>query len=76
MRVGLLSDMGLRKSCSSFKTALRLYPLVPTNARIALKDTVLPTGGGPMGNAPVFRRARVHVLHEQLRPSPRQGYLG
>ena len=35
-------------------TALRLYPLVPTNSRIALKDTVLPTGGGRLGTSPIF----------------------
>ena len=34
--------------------ALRLFPLVPTNARQALNDTVLPSGGGPSGTSPVF----------------------
>ena len=33
--------------------ALRLYPVVPINARLALRDTTLPHGGGPDGNAPV-----------------------
>ncbi|EPE07834.1 cytochrome p450 [Ophiostoma piceae UAMH 11346] len=32
---------------------LRLYPAVPFNVRLALKDTTLPTGGGPDGNEPV-----------------------
>ncbi|KAK9471937.1 cytochrome P450 [Dipodascopsis tothii] len=33
---------------------LRLYPSVPQNYRIAVKDTMLPTGGGPDGKQPVF----------------------
>jgi cytochrome P450 len=32
---------------------LRMYPLVPINGRVALKDTTLPTGGGPDGKQPV-----------------------
>jgi cytochrome P450 len=32
---------------------LRLYPVVPYNVRVALKDTTLPTGGGPGGHQPV-----------------------
>ncbi|CZR54184.1 related to n-alkane-inducible cytochrome P450 [Phialocephala subalpina] len=32
---------------------LRLYPLVPLNGRFALKDTVLPTGGGPDRKSPI-----------------------
>ena len=32
---------------------LRLYPVVPFNVRLALKDTTLPHGGGPDGNQPV-----------------------
>jgi cytochrome P450 len=37
--------------------ALRLYPVFPQNNRVALKDTVLPTGGGPNGTGPVFAPA-------------------
>jgi len=34
--------------------ALRLYPVVPLNARYANKDTTIPKGGGKDGQAPVF----------------------
>ena len=34
--------------------SLRLYPVVPGNARQALVDTVLPKGGGRDGQAPMF----------------------
>lgn len=33
---------------------LRLYPIVPGNTRIALKDTVLPVGGGSDEKSPIF----------------------
>ena len=32
---------------------LRLYPAVPFNVRLALRDTTLPRGGGPNGDQPV-----------------------
>jgi cytochrome P450 len=32
---------------------LRLYPVVPYNVRISLKDTTLPTGGGADGQQPI-----------------------
>lgn len=32
---------------------LRLYPVVPFNVRMALRDTTLPRGGGSDGNSPV-----------------------
>lgn len=34
--------------------ALRLYPVVPLNARIANKDTTLPRGGGRDGKSKIF----------------------
>lgn len=35
-------------------TALRLHPVVPRNERMAVRDTVLPVGGGKTGLSPVF----------------------
>ncbi|CAD0083238.1 unnamed protein product [Aureobasidium vineae] len=32
---------------------LRLYPIVPFNVRVSLKDTTLPRGGGPDGTQPI-----------------------
>lgn len=34
--------------------SLRLNPVVPVNARQALRDTTLPRGGGPDRNSPIF----------------------
>ena len=34
--------------------ALRIHPVVPGNARMALRDTVIPLGGGPDGKSPVL----------------------
>lgn len=68
---------------------LRLYPLVPLNGRQALRDTFLPTGGGPNRDQPiaVMKGEQVgypaYVLHrrkdiwgedaEEWRPSRWQG---
>ncbi|KAI9811427.1 MAG: hypothetical protein M1827_005410 [Pycnora praestabilis] len=34
--------------------SLRLYPVVPGNARLAVQDTILPLGGGADGKSPVY----------------------
>jgi cytochrome P450 len=34
--------------------SLRFHPVVPSNSREALVDTVLPLGGGPDGKSPLF----------------------
>ncbi|KAM3475810.1 hypothetical protein MY5147_003562 [Beauveria neobassiana] len=50
---------------------LRLYPIVPMNGRAAVKDTVLPLGGGPDGRSPILVKKgqdigySVHVMHHR-----------
>jgi cytochrome P450 len=51
--------------------AMRLYPLLPVNGRMALKDTVLPTGGGPDRKQPITIKAgeqvgySIYVMHRR-----------
>ncbi|GLB05087.1 hypothetical protein AtubIFM57258_011118 [Aspergillus tubingensis] len=46
------------KSCRPLQNflneVLRLYPIVPGNRRTAVRNTTLPTGGGPAGTDPVY----------------------
>ncbi|KAF2877774.1 cytochrome P450 [Massariosphaeria phaeospora] len=61
---------------------LRLYPSVPYNVRIALRDTTLPTGGGPDGTQPIGILAGTSVAYStlvmqrraDLYPSPESGF--
>lgn len=39
---------------SNFLPALRLYPIFVLLGRLALRDTVLPVGGGPNHDRPIF----------------------
>ncbi|KAF2095752.1 cytochrome P450 [Rhizodiscina lignyota] len=54
---GVISFASL-KACSYLQycmmETLRLYPSVPFNGRRAVRDTTLPTGGGPDGRSPIF----------------------
>jgi len=44
--------------------SLRLHPVVPANSRQAVRDTILPIGGGPDGKSPLFvAKDRVLVWH-------------
>jgi cytochrome P450 len=47
-----LKDMKYLKAI--LNESQRLYPVVPSNSREALEDTVLPRGGGPSGTAPLL----------------------
>ncbi|KAF2850239.1 cytochrome P450 alkane hydroxylase-like protein [Plenodomus tracheiphilus IPT5] len=61
---------------------LRLYPVVPYNVRLALKDTTLPTGGGPNGTdpigilsgTPIGYSTLVMQRRADLYPSPSTGF--
>jgi cytochrome P450 len=41
--------------------SLRLHPVVPGNARVAVRDTILPTGGGPDGKQKIFIKKNMVV---------------
>lgn len=45
------------------RPALRLHPVVPSNAREAVQDTTLPYGGGEDGNAPLLVSKGTVVLY-------------
>ncbi|KAL6690339.1 cytochrome P450 [Trichoderma pleuroticola] len=45
---------------------LRLYPPVPFNVRVALKDTTLPRGGGPDGTLPLSVPQNTRVAYSTL----------
>ncbi|TAQ89228.1 hypothetical protein B7494_g2433 [Chlorociboria aeruginascens] len=44
---------GMKFLQNTINETLRLYPVVPFNVRLALKDTTLPHGGGPDGLSPI-----------------------
>jgi hypothetical protein len=60
-----------RNPLISLPTALRLYPVVPTNARFAARDTILPLGGGVDGLSPIYIRKgsvvaySLHAMHRR-----------
>lgn len=45
---------GMTYLTACINETLRLYPVVQGASRIAIKDTILPRGGGPDGTAPVL----------------------
>lgn len=61
-----LLDFTSLKSCRYVQhvlsETLRLYQSVPLNSRVAVRDTVLPLGGGPDGTKPIAIRKGQQVL--------------
>lgn len=63
---GAILDFAELKDCRYLQFVLlesmRLYASVPLNSRVAVKDTVLPTGGGLDGTKPMAIRKGQQVL--------------
>ncbi|KAL8995608.1 MAG: hypothetical protein Q9169_004682 [Polycauliona sp. 2 TL-2023] len=55
---------------------LRLYPVVPVNTRMSITDTVLPRGGGPDGQSPLFIPAKTNVSWNQYAIHRRKDIFG
>lgn len=56
--------MSLGSNCTAkCFLALRLYPPVPTSAKVAVRDTVLPRGGGADGKSPIYIPKGLKVLY-------------
>lgn len=55
------------KSCTYLQDVMaevgRFEPVVPENARRCVKNTTLPRGGGPNGDAPMYVRAGEEVMY-------------
>jgi len=56
--------------------SLRIHPVVPANSRLAIRDTVLPLGGGPDGKDPLFVRKGTLVAYILWAMHRRKDYFG
>ncbi|KAM6478823.1 cytochrome P450 [Trichoderma sp. SZMC 28011] len=74
-----LNSMEYLKWC--VQESLRLHPVIPTNAREASRDTVLPYGGGEDGNSPLLIKKgnlvmyNIYAMHRDARifgPDPEE----
>ncbi|RDW62146.1 hypothetical protein BP6252_11579 [Coleophoma cylindrospora] len=69
-----MKNMKYLKGC--LNETLRLRPVLPSNGRIAVVDTVLPLGGGPDGKSPVFVKAGQNVNFHTWAMHRRKDYYG
>lgn len=60
---GKYTPFSNQKYTANHYPALRLYPPVPTSAKVAIRDTVLPRGGGPDGQSPIYIPKGLKVLY-------------
>lgn len=56
--------------------ALRLYPLLVQSTRVALQDTVLPTGGGKSGRCPIMVKKGWSVVYNPFALHRRKDIYG
>ncbi|KAL4923321.1 cytochrome P450 [Aspergillus undulatus] len=69
-----LREMKYVKYC--LNETLRLLPVVPLNSRTAIKDTILPVGGGADGRSPVFVSKGTIVGYSVYAMHRRQDFYG
>ena len=56
--------------------SLRLTPVVPSNGRTAVRDNVLPVGGGPDGRSPLFIAKGTNLTYSTWSMHRRKDYYG
>lgn len=55
---------------------LRMYPSVPSNFRVAQRNTTLPRGGGPDGQSPIFVAKGTPVIYSAYSLHREEQYYG
>ena len=69
-----LKGMDYLQAC--LKETLRLLPVIPLNTRMAIRDTVLPRGGGPDGQSPIVVPAGTNIAFHVTALHRRPGLWG